>query len=95
MNWFRRTATGYLLMIHVQPGAKRSESAGLYGDRLKLRIAAPPVEGRANDALIEFIAARLGVARNKLRVLKGVQSRTKQVEVLDFDIDPQRLLRND
>lgn len=58
-------------------------------------FAAPPVDGRANDALLEFIAARLGVARNKLSILKGVQSRTKQVEVLDFDIDPQRLLRND
>lgn len=84
-----------MLTIHVQPGAKRSESAGLYGERLKLRIAAPPVDGRANDALIEFIAARLGVARNKVRVLKGAQSRAKQIEVLDLDVDPLRLLRND
>jgi uncharacterized protein (TIGR00251 family) len=90
--WFSKTATGYIIAVHAQPGAKRSEISGLHGGRLKVRIAAPPLEGRANEALIEFLAQRLGLPRSKLRVLKGLQGRAKLVEIADSDIDPARLL---
>lgn len=92
MTWFSKTATGYVVAVHAQPGAKRSEISGLHGERLKVRIAAPPLEGRANEALIELLAQRLGLPRSKLRVSKGLQGRTKLVEIADSDIDPNRLL---
>lgn len=92
MTWFSKTATGYIVAVHAQPGAKRSEISGLHGGRLKVRIAAPPLEGRANEALIEFLAQRLGLPRSKLRVLKGLQGRAKLVEIADSDVDPARLL---
>ena len=92
MTWFSKTATGYVVAVHAQPGAKRSEISGLHGGRLKVRIAAPPLEGRANEALIDFLAQRLGLSRSKLRVLKGLQGRTKLVEIADTEIDPTRLL---
>ena len=92
MTWFSKTATGYIVAVHAQPGAKRSEISGLHGERLKVRIAAPPLEGRANEALIEFLAQRLGLTRSKLRVLKGLQGRAKLVEIADSEIDPARLL---
>ncbi|HEY9397172.1 MAG TPA: DUF167 domain-containing protein [Burkholderiales bacterium] len=92
MTWFSKTATGYIVAVHAQPGAKRSEISGLHGERLKVRIAAPPLEGRANEALIEFLAQRLGLPRSKLRVLKGLQGRAKLVEIADSEIDPARLL---
>lgn len=92
MTWFSKTATGYIVAVHAQPGAKRSEISGLHGERLKVRIAAPPLEGRANEALIELLAQRLGLPRSKLRVSKGLQGRTKLVEIADSDIDPNRLL---
>ena len=92
MTWFSKTATGYIVAVHAQPGAKRSEISGLHGERLKVRIAAPPLEGRANEALIEFLAQRLGLPRSKLRVLKGLQGRAKLVEIADSEIDPLRLL---
>ena len=92
MTWFSKTATGYVVAVHAQPGAKRSEISGLHGGRLKMRIAAPPLEGRANEALIDFLAQRLGLSRSKLRVLKGLQGRTKLVEIADTEIDPTRLL---
>ncbi|HEY9380873.1 MAG TPA: DUF167 domain-containing protein [Burkholderiales bacterium] len=94
MTWFSKTATGYVVAVHAQPGAKRSEISGLHGGRLKVRIAAPPLEGRANEALIDFLAQRLGLSRSKLRVLKGLQGRTKLVEIADTEIDPTRLLEN-
>ncbi len=91
-DWYRRSAEGWLIAVHVQPGAKRSAAAGLHGGALKLRIAAPPVEGKANDALVEFIAGALGVPRRAVSVVKGASSREKKVLVTDASADPARLL---
>ena len=65
----------------MQPGAKRSEFAGRHGERIKLRLAAPPVEGKANAALIEFLAAYFGVPRRNVTILSGVKSRAKRVAI--------------
>ena len=91
--WATRTADGWLLTIHVQPGARRTGVAGLHGDALKVRIAAPPVEGKANAALEAFVAERLGVARSRVRVVKGELSREKRVAVNATDVDPAALLQ--
>lgn len=90
--WARRTADGWTLAVHVQPGAKRSAVAGLHGERLKLRIAAPALDGRANDALVAFVAETLGIARSRVAVAKGVQSREKLLAVAG-DCDPTILVR--
>ncbi len=76
--------------MHVQPGAKRSAVAGLHGDRLKLRIAAPALDGRANDALVAFIAGALGLPKARVAVVKGERSREKLLAV-SGDCDPSRL----
>ena len=65
----------------MQPGAKRSEFAGRHGERIKLRLAAPPVEGKANAALIEFLADYFGVPRRNVSIVSGVKSRAKRVAV--------------
>ena len=70
-----------ILDLHVQPGAKRSEFAGRHGERIKLRLAAPAVEGRANAALIEFVAAYFGVPRRNVRIVSGLKSRSKRVAI--------------
>ena len=70
-----------ILEIHVQPGAKRTEFAGRHGERIKLRLAAPPVEGKANAALIEFLAEYFGVPRRNVTIVSGVRSRAKRVAV--------------
>ena len=94
MSWYSKTTNGYLIAVHAQPGAKKSEISGLHGERLKIRIAAPPVEGRANEALIAFLSERLALPRAKVRVMKGQQGRTKLIEVADTAIDPESLLRS-
>jgi hypothetical protein len=88
----RRTAAGWLLAVHVQPGAKRSQVAGLHGESLKVRIAAPALEGRANAALEAFIAERLGVRQAQVKVVRGERSREKQVLVEDAGAAVERLL---
>lgn len=72
---------GCALHVHVQPGASRSELAGVHGDALKVRIASRPVEGAANAALMEFIAEMLGVSRREVRMLRGEKSRRKTLIV--------------
>ena len=69
------------LELHVQPGASRSEFAGKHGDRLKVRLAAPPQDGKANAALIEFLAQYYGVPRRKVRITSGLKSRQKRVVI--------------
>ena len=76
--WLRPAARGGSeLTLHIQPGASKSELAGLHGDALKVRIQAPPVEGAANAALIAFIAKRLGIAGRQIELLRGDKSRRK------------------
>ena len=68
-----------ILELHVQPGAKRSEFAGKHGERIKVRLAAPAVEGKANDALVEFLADHFGVPKRNVRIASGLKSRQKRV----------------
>jgi len=70
-----------VLALHVQPGARRTEVAGVHGQALKVRLAAPPVDGKANAALIAFLADAFGVPRAQVRLLRGETSRAKQVEI--------------
>ncbi len=90
-GWARRTLEGWRLALHVQPGAKRTEAAGLHGDRLKIRIAAPALDGRANEALVAFVAEHLGIPKSRVTLAQGAQSRAKVLAVAG-DCDPSRLL---
>ncbi|MFA9439997.1 DUF167 domain-containing protein [Uliginosibacterium sp. sgz301328] len=85
MSWLRRNDDGISLTLHVQPGAKRTEFAGLHGDALKIRLAAPPVEGKANAALLAFLAKYFGVARADVELVSGDTSRHKIVRVHGAD----------
>jgi uncharacterized protein (TIGR00251 family) len=69
------------LDVRVQPRASRNEIAGTSGTALRVRLTAPPVEGAANEALVEFLAAELGVPRRHVRIVAGAASRNKIVEI--------------
>jgi uncharacterized protein (TIGR00251 family) len=79
----RATAGRRVLELHVQPGASRSEFAGRHGERLKLRLAARAVDGKANEALVEFLAGYYGVPKRSVRIVSGLKSRDKRVVVGD------------
>ena len=70
-----------MLALHVQPGAKRTEVAGMHGDALRVRLAAPPVEGRANEALLRFLSEAFGVPLRQVTLLQGQTSRRKRVRI--------------
>ena len=65
------------LTLHVQPGAKRNAVVGVYGDALKLAIAAPPVDGKANEAVQAYLAELLGVSARAVTLVAGASSRRK------------------
>ena len=75
------TAEGIRLQVRVQPRAARTEIVGEHGGTLKIRIAAPPVDGAANEALVRFLAERLGVAQSAVSVGGGAAGRNKVVLV--------------
>ncbi|MBM4300288.1 MAG: DUF167 domain-containing protein [Deltaproteobacteria bacterium] len=92
--FFQPTSQGYLLRLTVAPGARRTQVAGLYGDRLKVRLAAPPEKGSANRELIDFLARSLNLPKSSLKLTLGAQSRSKVVTVYDLSPDlPDRLCR--
>lgn len=92
--WLSLASDGVLVRLHVQPKASRSEVLGEYGEgktaRLKVRIAAPPVDGAANDEVIRFVAARLGISRSRIRISRGVASRSK--DLLLIGVGPSEVI---
>lgn len=73
---------GVEIPVRAAPRAERSELAGIHGDELRVRLAAPPVDGAANDELRSFFAGLLGVAPSGVTVVRGASSRSKVVRVL-------------
>ena len=92
--WFRVDVAkrAVTLTVHAQPGARRSEIVGLHGAALKVRVAAAPVEGRANAALIAFFARIFDVPKKKVRILSGEATRIKVIEIIGSDRHPESLL---
>ena len=81
------------LSLRVSPGARKSAVVGRYGERWKIRVAAPAESGRANEALIELLAKTFGVARSQIRVVTGAGARDKIVEVKGINVEEsERLL---
>lgn len=80
--WLREEDDGALVLtLHVQPGARRTEAAGVHGTALKVRLAAPPLEGKANAALLRFIADAFDVPMRNVSLIRGETSRDKIVRV--------------
>jgi uncharacterized protein len=74
----------------VTPGARRSELAGVADGRLRVRLAAPPVEGRANDALVRYVADLLGVRRDAVALTAGARSRRKLLTITGVTLPEAR-----
>ncbi|MCX8086291.1 MAG: DUF167 family protein [Rhodocyclaceae bacterium] len=80
-GWLRVEGERVILNLYVQPGAKKTEIVGVHGDALKLKLAAPPVEGKANAALLAFLAAQVGARKTAVEIVSGETSRLKRVRI--------------
>jgi uncharacterized protein (TIGR00251 family) len=79
MSWITTTAEGAVLTLRVVPRSSRDEVKGFQGDALKVRLTAPPVEGKANRALLNLVAGVLDVRPSRVLILSGKTGRTKRV----------------
>ena len=86
----RDTAAGVTFAVKVQPRAKKNAITGELGDALKLALTAPPVDGRANEACIEFLANLLDVPRSSVTIASGETSRNKVIRVAGMTADEIR-----
>jgi uncharacterized protein (TIGR00251 family) len=81
MSWYRWDGEDLLLTVQVQPRAPRDELMGPQGDALKVRITAPPVDGKANEHLLRFLAGAFGVGRSAVRLVAGQGARRKALRI--------------
>ena len=94
-SFYRFADEALILTVRVQPGARADAVMGVADGALRIRLAAPAREGRANDALCEFLAERLGTAKSRVEVIKGQTGRLKQVRVLGSKLAPDALAAPD
>ncbi len=85
---------GAALAIRVTPRARRNEIVEVLADQtIKVRLTAPPVEGKANEALMEFLAKILGVSRSRIEIVAGITGRDKLVSIIDMEsVEAQALI---
>jgi len=79
--WRRIDGGALVLMLHVQPGAARTQVVGAHGDALKIKLAAPPVDGKANAALLLFLAEAFGVPLRQVTLVRGQTARVKVARI--------------
>lgn len=79
--WLQDQGNTCCLSLHIQPGAKKTEVVGVHGEALKIRLAAPPVDGKANASLLAFLAKTLGLPKNAVTLKSGETSRQKRIEI--------------
>lgn len=90
MGWFRRDGADLILQVQIQPRARSDAIAGVINGRLKIRLTAPPVEGRANDHLVAYLARLFDVPRRHVVLERGETSKLKQLRIRY----PQKLPEN-
>jgi len=82
---------GVTVAVRVQPGARRSEVVDATGEQLRIRIAAPPVDGKANAEVRRFVAELFGVRASAVTLVRGERHRDKVVRITGVDVPPQEL----
>lgn len=80
-TWLSATASGFRLEVQVSPNGKKSEILEASDDILRIRLQAPPVDGKANEALVRFVAERCGLPKSRVKITHGHTSRRKRLEI--------------
>ena len=86
-SWLTVKNQDVIVDVHAQPGAKRSSIVGEHGDRLKISVASPPVDGKANSALISFLVKYLDISKSSIQIVSGETSRQKRLLIRGQSIE--------
>jgi len=90
-DWCSAVSGGVRISVQITPNAKKSEVIGVLEDALKIRLRAQPIEGKANEALVRFLADTLSVPKNAVSITHGQTNKRKMIEVSAPDITPERV----
>lgn len=93
MPWYRFESEKLILKLYLQPGGKKNAVVGLMGEELKIKLAALPIEGRANAALLKYLAELFQVPKSNILLKSGENSRHKSVEIRGTAISPESILQ--
>ena len=88
MSWCSALAGGVRLAVQITPNAKKTEVVGVLDGALKLKLQAQPVEGKANEALIKWLAKTLDVPRSAIAITHGLAARKKLIEIVSATLTP-------
>jgi uncharacterized protein len=88
-DWCSALSAGIRLAVQITPNAKKSEVIGPHEDVLKIRLQAQPVEGKANDALIRYLADTLGVPKSAIQITHGLTNKRKIIEIHARNLTPE------
>lgn len=91
LKWCSAIPGAVRIAVQVQPGAKKTEVVGVHDDALKLKLQAPPIEGRANEALVKFLSSELSVPKSAVAITHGHTSKRKLVEVASKGLTPEEV----
>ncbi|MES2300255.1 MAG: DUF167 domain-containing protein [Pseudomonadota bacterium] len=91
--WCAAVPAGVRLAVQIQPNAKKTEVIGVLDDALKLKLHAQPIEGKANDALVRYLADILSVPRSAVTITHGLSNKRKLIEVASARLTPQDVER--
>jgi uncharacterized protein (TIGR00251 family) len=80
-SYAKDVADGCTLTVRIHPGARKNAVTGIHAAALKIALTAPPVDGKANDALIEFLAETMRLPRARIAIVAGLTSRTKTIRI--------------
>jgi uncharacterized protein (TIGR00251 family) len=94
MPWISDSSEGSIITIHAAPRATRNQIQGIHGDALKIRLHAPPVDGKANKELLSFLAKALGIPKGQLELLHGDTCRHKRILVRNLTAQTARIRLN-
>ncbi|MDP3559352.1 MAG: DUF167 domain-containing protein [Legionellaceae bacterium] len=87
-EWYTQTNHTTVINVYVQPGAKHTEIMGFHGNSLKIRLASPPIDGRANQALLKYVAILFKVPLRQVQLHRGDKSRHKVITITNSSINP-------
>lgn len=92
--WYKQENGTVIVTVYVQPGAKRTEIVGIHGDALKIRLSSAPIDGRANDALLKYVAQLFDVPLRQVAMQRGGKSRYKKLAITGSKIEPLFIVKN-
>lgn len=85
--WYKQKNNGLILSLYIQPGAKSNQVVGIVGEELKIKIAAPSIEDKANMELVRYLASLFKVSKGQIKIKRGLKSRHKIIEVISCDVE--------